>query len=95
MSVDALGDALRGDVLKLVEALKAEGATAIWAYGACLKAWKPGDEIQLAVDGVDDDHLLKVTGRIMMNLRISTDLCHADDAGSPFAAQGKAGVKVL
>lgn len=83
------------DVEKLVEALSREGATAIWVYGACLKGWKSGDEIQMAVDGVDDDHLLKVTGRIMMNLKVSTDLCHADDAGGAFCAGGRQGIKVL
>ncbi len=95
MPIDSLNESLRPAVTKVVEALKAAGASEAHVYGASLSGFKSGDDILIAVAGLDDDHLLKVTGRLMMDQKIGVDLCRSDDSAGPFASAGSNGEKVL
>jgi len=94
MALDALQEPLKSKVQQIVEVLKSGGAKAAWVYGACLQSWNEKDDLSLAVEGVEEDHLLRLSGRILMDLKISTDLC-TDAEGEAFALQGKKGVQVL
>jgi len=85
MSVQSLPPDLKEPASLALAVLVKAGASFVCIYGNALTAWKTGDDVQIAVRGLDETQLLRATGRILMDTKLSVDLCDADASDSPFA----------
>lgn len=95
MSSTALPQTLQGPAQKAAEILKSNGAVKAIVFGPACVTFNPGTEVNIAVLGLDDDHLLRAAGRILMDLKLEVELCRADDPDSAFAKAGKSGIEIL
>lgn len=95
MSTTQLPAALQGLAQKAADILKANGASKAVVFGPALQAYNSGTEVNIAVAGLDDDHLLKASGRIFMDLKLELELCRLDDPASAFAKAGSTGIEIL
>jgi len=92
MSIETLPQELQTAIKKVVETLKASGASAATIFGSACDTYKSGDDIQIAVTGLNEDQLLRATGRIMMDHKVSVELCDSQNGSSAFA--GFSGKKI-
>lgn len=88
MSMSELPASFQGPAAQIADILRKAGATRVVVFGAATKAWQAGDDVQMAVEGLDDDHILQVTGRVMMGTKISADICRIDDPAGDYTKAG-------
>lgn len=92
---DSINAILNNQLAAALDLFKSVGAKEVYVYGSGLETWKEGNDVFLAVKGVAADNFLKLTGRLLMDQKLSAELCDIDETGNPFVAQGSKGIKIL